>query len=130
VLVSQISHGRKNAFSWEVAGSTGTLAWAQETPETLWLGRRDPDETRLLPRVPESETWPGTPSSPAGHPEGWADAWRDLFRPFYRAIAGGAPPPASGTDAEYPTLRDGARAVRFVEAVLASNRTGGWVELG
>lgn len=42
-LFSQISQGHKNAFSWEVAGSQGTLAWAQETPETLWLGRRDPN---------------------------------------------------------------------------------------
>ena len=71
----------------EVAGSTGTLAWAQESPETLWLGRRDPNETRLLTRAPEQEDWPGTPSTPAGHPQGWADAWRDLFRPFYRQIA-------------------------------------------
>lgn len=129
-LISQISQGHKNAFSWEVAGSSGTLAWAQETPETLWLGRRDPNETRLLPRVADAESWPGTPSSPAGHPEGWGDAWRDLFRPFYRAIADGLPPPEFGSDCGYPTLQDGARAVRFVEAVLESLRSGGWASLG
>lgn len=129
-IVSQVSPGRKNAFSLEVDGSRGALAWAQETPELLWLGSRAADGSRVVQRGPDPEHVPGVPSLPGGHPEGWGDAWRDLLRPFYRAIAEGAPPPGPGDDAGYPTLRDGARAVRFVEAVLASARSGTWEPVG
>jgi predicted dehydrogenase len=131
-VISQISPGRKNAFTLEIDGSRGALAWAQETPETIWIGSHLPDGSRVLQRTPGAAPIMGVPSLPAGHPEGWGDAWRDLLRPFYRAVAEGAPTPAaaptpdSGEVGAYPTLRDGARAVRFVEAVLASSRSGSW----
>jgi predicted dehydrogenase len=126
-VVSQVSAGRKNAFSLEVDGSRRALAWAQEQPNELWLGSRNGGST-LMPREPEA-AGPGVPSLPPGHPEGWGEAFRDLFRPFYATVAAGAPPPAADA-APYPTLADGARAVRFVEAVLASSAAGRWVALG
>jgi predicted dehydrogenase len=127
--ISQISPGRKNALTLEIDGSRGALAWAQETPETIWIGSNRPEGSRVLPRTPDPEPAMGVPSLPAGHPEGWGDAWKDLLRPFYRRIAEGVPPPAPGEDPGYPTLRVGARAVRFVEAVLASARSGTWERL-
>jgi predicted dehydrogenase len=127
-VISQVSPGRKNAFSLEVAGSQATLDWDQEDPERLWIRTRD--EARQLTRRPEDgpPPGPGIPSLPAGHPEGWAEAFRDLFRPLYAAVLAGEPPAADG-GAPYPTLDDGARGVAFVEAVLASAREGRWVTL-
>ena len=124
VVISQVSPGRKNAFSFEIAGSTASLAWEQERPESLWVGSRG--ETRRLHREPVSVS-SGVPSLPAGHPEGWAEALRDVLRPFYAAIADGTPPPTDG-DATYPTLADGVRAVAVVEAIVASARTERWTE--
>ena len=124
-VVSQVSPGHKNDVSLEFAGSLRSLAWRQENPEQLWLGARD--EARLLARVPDPGSEPGIPSLPAGHPEGWGEALRDLFRPFYAAVAAGEPP--DPTTALYPTLSDGARAMRFVEAVIASAKSGSWVPL-
>ena len=128
-VISQVSPGRKNAFSLEIAGAAASLDWAQEDPEHLWV--RDRDEARLLTRRPEDgpPPGPGTPSLPAGHPEGWAEALRDLLRPFYAAVAAGEPPAEPGSAAAYPTLADGARGVEFVEAVLESARRGAWVPL-
>jgi predicted dehydrogenase len=128
-VVSQISPGRKNAFSLEIAGANRSLDWAQEDPEHLWL--RDRAEARLLTRGLEDspvEATRGVPSLPAGHPEGWAEAFRDLLRPFYAAIASGEPPPPSGS-APYPTLEDGARGIAFVEAVLESARSERWTPI-
>ena len=127
-VISQVSPGRKNAFSLEVAGSQATLDWEQEDPERLWIRTRE--ESRQLTRRPEDgpAPGPGIPSLPGGHPEGWAEAFRDLFRPLYAAILAGEPP-AAGGEAPYPTLDDGARGVAFVEAVLASARDGRWVTL-
>jgi len=129
-LVSQVSPGRKNAFTLELAGSLRSLAWAQEEPERLWLGARH-ETSRLIVREPaDGMAGPGVPSLPAGHPEGWAGALRDVLRPFYRAIASGEPPPGDASAlADYPTFADGARAVAFVDAVLESDRTGTWVPI-
>jgi predicted dehydrogenase len=128
-VISQVSPGRKNAFTLEIDGARGALAWAQETPETIWIGSHRPEGSRVLPRTPDPEPTVGVPSLPAGHPEGWGDAWRDLLRPFYRSIAEGLRPPGPNEDPGYPTLRVGARAVRFVEAALASARSGTWERL-
>ena len=127
-VISQVSPGRKNAFSLEFAGSQATLDWDQEDPERLWIRTRD--EARQLTRRPEDGpgSGPGIPSLPAGHPEGWAEAMRDLFRPFYAAVSAGQVP-AEGPGLGYPTLDDGARGVAFVEAVLSSARSGRWVSL-
>jgi predicted dehydrogenase len=128
-VVSQVSPGRKNAFTLELAGSTATLDWDQEDAERLWVRGRD--EARLLTRGVDDglQAEPGTPPLPAGHAEGWAEALRDLLRPFYAAIATGASPDDGSGIAPYPTLADGARGIAFVEAVLASSRDGRWVSL-
>jgi len=127
-VISQVSPGRKNAFTLELAGSKATLDWDQEEAERLWLRTRD--EARILTRRPEDGP-PGdrgVPSLPAGHPEGWAEALRDLLRPFYAAISTGTPPD-DGPDGSYPTLDDGARGVAFVEAVLQSARENRWASI-
>jgi len=120
-VLSQVSPGRKNAFSLEVAGSAASLAWEQERPEELWIGTRT--ESRGLVRQPGPVSH-GLASLPSGHPEGWAEAMRDLLRDFYAAIVDGRPP---GGDQPYPTLQDGVHAVALVEAALESARTERWV---
>ena len=147
--ISQVSPGRKNAMTIEVAGSDASLAWAQETPEQLWVGTRSASHVVVrgaeagasaLPELyrparagagdaaPADHDPSGIPALPAGHPEGWGDALRDLLRPFYRAVALGEVPAAPGK-AGYPTLEDGLRGLVFVEAVLASAREGRWQTL-
>ncbi|MCI0583472.1 MAG: Gfo/Idh/MocA family oxidoreductase [Chloroflexi bacterium] len=128
-VISQVSPGRKNGLSLEIAGSRSTLDWDQEDGERLAIRARA--ETRILTRGAEDgpRPGPGIPSLPAGHPEGWAEALRDLLRPFYAAVASGARPAADPAQAAYPTLAAGARGVAFVEAVLASARTETWVTL-
>jgi predicted dehydrogenase len=129
-MVSQVSHGRKNRFTLELGGSLRSLAWDQDLPEQLWIGSRH-EAARLIGRDPaEGFATPGIPSLPTGHPEGWLEALRDLLRPFYAAVASGVPPSEmSGAPLDYPTLADGARAVRFVDAVLESARLERWVSL-
>lgn len=125
-VVSQVSTGRKNALSLNVDGSHRSLSWEQEAPERLWL--RERSEARLLARDPgAAQTGSGIPSLPAGHPEGWGEALRDLLRPFYASVAADSSP--SADEVAYPTLREGARSIAFVEAAVASSASGAWVQL-
>ncbi|HYN69595.1 MAG TPA: Gfo/Idh/MocA family oxidoreductase [Candidatus Eisenbacteria bacterium] len=128
-VISQVSPGHKNAFSLEIAGERQSLAWEQERPERLLVLSRDASATLI--REPDPTPVPGIPPLPAGHPEGWSDALRDLFRPFYAAIADGleASDVREMAVPSYPTLEAGARALRFVDAVLRSSAEERWTSL-
>ena len=52
-VISQISAGRKNRLWLEVDGAEEALAFDQEEPETLWVGRREArDADQARPRAP------------------------------------------------------------------------------
>ncbi len=126
LVVSQVSAGRKNCLRYELAGERGALSWNSEDPERLWIGRRGgPNE--ILMRDPSlvSEAARAAIAVPGGHAEGYADTFKQHFRAFYGYVAKGdfaAPPP-------FATFEDGHREVVLCEAVLESQRTGGWVNL-
>jgi hypothetical protein len=64
---------------------------------------------------------------PAGHPEGYIEGFANLYRDAAKLIrarqAGTAPDPAAL--AAVPTVIDGAKGIRFVEAAVQSSRADG-----
>lgn len=123
LLVSQVAPGRKNRLWLEIAGSAESVAFDQEQPESLWVGRRsgslviprdadqlDPDAARLC-------------VVPAGHPQGYQDAFNAFVADSYAAVAGESPD-------GLPRFEDGLRAVRITDAVLDSAEAGTWIEMG
>lgn len=125
--VSQTTAGRKNCLRFEIAGSQQTLAWDSQSPNELWIGRRDrPNE--LLVRDPAllGESARQATNYPGGHNEGFPDTFKQLFRRFYAEIASGA----YRTAPSYPTFADGHREIRLCEAILASHRQRRWIDLG
>ena len=46
MCVSQITAGRKNQITFEIAGSEGSLAWDSEHPNDLWMGHRESRTSR------------------------------------------------------------------------------------
>jgi predicted dehydrogenase len=122
LLVSQVAPGRKNSLTFELSGSSESIRFDQENPETLWLGRRS--GTQLLAREPGQLSPDAARLAlvPAGHPLGYQDAFNAFVADTYAAIAGGTPE-------GLPTFDDGLRAVQVTEAVLESAATGTWAEL-
>jgi predicted dehydrogenase len=123
---SQISFGRKNALTWEIAGSKAAASWHSETPDHLWIGHRDrPNELLQRDGALMNAAGSGAARLPAGHVEGFADTFAALFRAVYADIAAGARRPLAG----WASFDDGHREILFCEAVLASSRTGRWTDL-
>lgn len=122
LLVSQVAPGRKNSLTFELSGSSESIRFDQENPETLWLGRRN--RTEIVAREPGQLSADAARLSvlPAGHPLGYQDAFNAFVADSYAAIAGGAPE-------GLPTFDDGLRAVQVTEAVLESAASGMWVQL-
>jgi predicted dehydrogenase len=125
LTVSQVSAGRKNHQTLEVAGTRAALSWNQERPNELWIGRRDrPNEVLIKdPALLDPSARPYA-HYPGGHPEGYSDGPKNLFTNVYRAVRG----EAEGSP-DFPTFADGLRAARLVEATLDSHGREGWVEV-
>ncbi|GAA4166934.1 Gfo/Idh/MocA family oxidoreductase [Gryllotalpicola daejeonensis] len=122
LLVSQLAPGRKNRLHLEIAGAAESIAFDQEQPETLWVGRRA--GSLLVPRdadqlAPDAARLVMTP---AGHPQGYQDAFNAFVADSYAAIAGAAPD-------GLPRFEDGLRAVRITEAVMDAAASGTWKEI-
>lgn len=123
VAVSQVSAGHKNNLWFELDGSKGSLAWSQEDPDQLWLGRQHgPNQSwRRGPEVTSED------ALPAGHPFGWRDAFRRNIASIYRRIESPdddpqVPVPVAG-------FLDGHRGLLLVEAVVRSSTHGGGAKL-
>ena len=123
LLVSQVAPGRKNRLWLEIAGSAESVAFDQEQPETLWIGRRKGSLT--IPRDADqlSEDAARLCVLPSGHPQGYQDAFNAFVADSYVAVAGENPD-------GLPRFADGLRAVRVTDAVIDSAESGTWIEMG
>jgi predicted dehydrogenase len=124
MLVSQVSPGRKNHLHLEVAGETASLRFEQERSETLWIGRRERNETLWRDPALLQPSAARLTSMPAGHAEGYVACFEQFVADAYAAIATGTAPDG------LPRFADGARSARIVDAVVQSARGGAaWVEI-
>ena len=122
--ISQVSAGRRNLLSFEISGAKGSVAWAAERPEELWLGHRGrPNELLLRDATLMDGAAGATTHLPAGHAEGFADTFRELYRVVYAAVATGTPPASP----LYPTFADGHEAALIGAAIARSAQEARWV---
>ncbi len=122
LLVSQVAPGRKNRLVVEFSGSESTLQFDQETPETLWVGKRA--GSQLLVRDPDALTPNAARLSvlPAGHPQGYQDAFNAFVADTYAAVR--------GQEFEgLPRFWDGLRAAVLTECVMESSRSAHWIDV-
>jgi predicted dehydrogenase len=127
MTVSQVSPGRKARLWFEIDGSEGSLAFDSESPNNLWIGRRD-RACEVLPKDPALQTPEsrGYAAYPGGHPEGYPDTFVQLFKDFYGYLAAGDLH-ASRT---FPTFETGHDELVLCEAIAESAQKQAWVSVG
>ncbi|MFZ4574812.1 MAG: Gfo/Idh/MocA family protein [Phycisphaerales bacterium] len=122
LMASQIAVGYENDLRIRVFGEKGSLDWRQEDPN--FLVHRPIDECdRVLRRghfslCDESKQCTRLPT---GHPEAFIEAFANVYREIYKAIRSGQGGPIAAFD--FPSVRDGARGVRFIEKTVESSRS-------
>lgn len=124
-VVSQVSAGRKNRLHLELDYAKGALEWDQEEPNSLWIGRRERPNERMIKdaSLMTAETR-GIPRYPGGHPEGYSEGPLNLFAKVYAFIAAGG----KGT-AGFSTFQDGHDEIAICEAILKSARSRAWTKV-
>ena len=129
--VTQTAAGVENSLGFRVSGTKGSLEWHQESPTRLTFKPLVGPVRTYTPNGPGS-----LPASAracrlvAGHPEGFPEAFANIYRDAAEAIAarrtGRTPDPLA---LWFPTERDGAIGVKFVDAAVASSKAdGAWTD--
>ncbi|MDQ4140477.1 MAG: Gfo/Idh/MocA family oxidoreductase [Bacteroidota bacterium] len=126
VTVSQVSAGRKNRLSLEISGSNQTVSWVSESPNNLWIGKRDSANELLMrdPALVHKES-AALISFPGGHNEGFPDTSKQLFKEVYAAVREGKQP----AEPSYPTFADGLRELILCDKIIESNKKQAWVQV-
>jgi predicted dehydrogenase len=130
--VSQAAAGADCVIRLRIFGDKAGLDWDMEAPEILHFKRLNaPAQTIIRGQgAGMSAAASRFNRQPRGSPQALIDAWASLYTEFAIAIearrAGTQLPPDL---LAYPTVLDGARGVKFVEAAIESHRAGGaWVD--
>ncbi len=124
---SGVATGRKNALSWEVNGSRGSIAFELEDPNHLQVYS---EETGKMIRgfSSVSVTDPGHPLRtaylPPGHNAGWEYGHVHALHHFIDCVANDKPVAPYGA-----TFEDGWRIQAVMEAIGESSRTGRRIRL-
>lgn len=129
---SQVAVGEENGLTLRIYGTKGGLRWAQEVPNQMTFLSQD-GRPQIVTRggAGLGDAAGSSTRVPPGHPEGYQEAfatlYRDLADMIHAHIEGAAPPPAA---ALVPTVEDGAKGVRFIEAAVESSRNdAAWTRL-
>ncbi len=129
---SQVAPGNENALRIRIYGETGGLAWEQESPDRL-VHSPFGQTSRTITRG-SAAAGPAAARGrriPAGHPEGYLEAFAQLYRDAAELIRARSENREANADtALLPTVHDGLRGVRFIEAAVRSSaNNAAWVEL-
>jgi len=124
LTVSQVTAGRKNCLRFEISGAKAALAFNSESPNELWIGRRD-EPNQVLVRDPAllSPAARTFADYPGGHNEGFPDTFKQLYRAVNAAIRARRVPKRP----LFATFEDAHHEVVLCEAIARSHRTQKWV---
>lgn len=129
LIASQISTGEENGLRIRVYGEKKALAWRQEdphfltvynsgAPEEKWK-RGNPYVAEVSPRAARCNR------TPAGHPEAFLEAFANNYLNFCDTIrARQEKRKPTELELDFPDVNAGVRAMKFVEAVVASSKSG------
>jgi predicted dehydrogenase len=117
---SQVCGGEENNLTIAVYGSKASLKWGQENPNYLYM-LSDTEPTKTF-KPAHGYNMPFAESShtmPSGHPEGIYEALANIYKGAAKSIRG-----QKFTQGEFPTVHDGVRGMKFIHAVVDSNKGG------
>ena len=126
IRASQVCGGEENNLTIAVYGSKGSLKWAQENPNYLYMLSDSGPTSTYKPAHDYNEKFAEiSHTMPSGHPEGIYEALANIYRGTAKSIRGEKFNPG-----EFPTVHDGVRGMKFIHSVVESNKKGNiWVKV-
>ena len=126
IRASQVCGGEENNVTIAIYGSKASLKWGQENPNILYL-LSDTEPTKIYKPANSynSEFAEASHTMPCGHPEGIYEALANIYKGAAKSIRG-----EKYISSEFPTVHDGVRGMKFIHAVIESNKAGNkWMKV-
>jgi predicted dehydrogenase len=129
LTVTQAAAGGENDVRLRVYGEKGLIDWSHREPSYLRLALQG-EPVRIIGRgdtfLPPAIIAAGR--TPRGHPEGLREAFANIYAEvaqerMARALGEALP------ELRYPRIEEGAHTMAFIEACVASQASGGWVDV-
>lgn len=135
LTATQVGPGMENGLNFFLHGEKATLHWTQEVPMFLHV---------LFDNAPEQIWKRGNPyvaakspaagrcnRTPAGHPEAFLEAFANHYMNFTDTIrARQEKRKPTALELDFPSVDDGVRGMKFINAVVASSKKGGvWTKI-
>ncbi len=128
---SKVATGCRNGLRLRVFGAKAGLTWGQEEPNEIEITPRGGERRIIGAGSPDlgPAAQRATRLKP-GHPEGLIEAFANIYADVADVVTARLlerqPDPLA---LDFPTVEDGARGVKFIDAALESARRGGaWVD--
>lgn len=130
IWTSQVAVGCETDIAVRVFGDKGALEWSHRTPAVLKVTRiNEPPQIYTPARDYTTQGCRDLSRLPSGHPEGFYEAFANIYRGFLHALLE-RKGEETGQKISFPTVSDGLRGIRFVEACLKSNEENNvWVNV-
>lgn len=123
IWVSQVAIGSRNDLKIRVVGSEGTLIWEFQDANRLRLARIDGADQCFVASPSGFPQHGKEDKLPSGNPRHYFEAFAHLYRDAAKQIDAAQRGRVVDSSAVLlPTAADGARAVAFVDACIASSR--------
>ena len=124
LYASQVSVGEENNLSIRIYGEKGGLEWHQQEPNTLLYKKPDaPTQILRTGGGQLSEEARMHTRLPPGHPEGYLEAFANLYRNFATVLQAKENGLKVDDKLDFPTIQDGLRGMKFIEAVVKSSQS-------
>lgn len=130
IWTSQVAIGHETDLSIRIFGDKGSIEWEHRNAAVLKVTKiNEPPQLYTPTRDYVSDGCRDMSRLPSGHPEGFFESFGNIYRGFCKhliALKTGEDP-GSFT---YPTVEDGLKGIKFVDACMESNEKGNvWVDV-
>ena len=130
IWTSQVAIGHETDLMIRVFGDKGAIEWQHREPAVLKVTKiNEPPRIYTPTRDYDTAAARSLSRIPSGHPEGFFEAFGNIYRGYCADLLRKKYGVDVGTF-PYPTVSDGIRGLKFVDACIESNLRGNvWVDL-
>ncbi len=132
LMTSQIASGEENNLKLRVWGDLGGIEWKHSDPNTLivkMIGSPNQIFRAGTDNLYLSDFARANCRTPSGHPEGFIEAFANIYRNFSFSVRNFKDSTKDNPLYDYPTVEDGFRGMKFIDAVIESSSKSKWINL-
>ena len=132
LMTSQVATGEENDLKIRVWGEEGGIEWKHSDPNSLILKLNGSPNQIYRAGVDNSylsDFALANCRTPSGHPEGFIEAFANIYRNFAYSVNNFNSNKKDNTLFDYPTVREGHRGMKFIDAVIESSDKKKWIKV-